>query len=101
MPLSRSSEAASWRSLPLTGTLSASSVCGPTEPVSGRPWRVWKRFTASVSIMSYSSPSATSAGRSSVIARRARSFATSGPEAPGARFTLASVGQPPRTSIAA
>jgi hypothetical protein len=35
-----------------TGTFNASMVCGPTVPVSGRPWRAWKRFTASVSIVS-------------------------------------------------
>jgi len=31
----------------VTGTLSASMVCGPTEPVSEGRWRAWKRFTAS------------------------------------------------------
>jgi hypothetical protein len=48
----RSIEATSWRTRVSAGTLSASSVSGPTLPVSLRPWRAWKRFTAAVTALS-------------------------------------------------
>ena len=34
-----------------TDTLSAASVRGVTVPVAARPWRTWKRLTASASVI--------------------------------------------------
>ena len=48
----RSSEASSCLIRFCTGTLSAASVRGVTVPVGARPWRAWKRLTASATTSS-------------------------------------------------
>ena len=101
MAASRSSEAASWRSRFVTGTLSAASVRCPIVPVSSRPWRDWKRRIAAVTIgVEHVAARMLRAARSSVMASRSRSSATSGPDEPGASLVTSAgrVGQPPRTS---
>ena len=50
--LRRSSDASSCLIRFCTGTLRAASVRGVTVPVAARPWRTWKRFTASATVSS-------------------------------------------------
>jgi hypothetical protein len=82
-----------------TGTFIAAIVRGVTVPVGARPWRTWKRFTASASASS-KAPVVWSAARSPLTISRLRRISSMGPAAPMANFASDGMfGQPPRTAM--